>query len=168
MRCDVGLALQATAVSAAGDRRTAVEVTPEAAHAFKQFWANSNTENHIWSRTNTPLAARNAILAGFCPQLGGLPSVGAGDETSGFLRLRCCKRAAASVTPGPHNWMEDIITDCREKNQGKKKRALKMDGLFTKTQKVIRCTAKEKAQKEKKLYKKKAVAAKPCALSYMV
>ncbi len=81
MRCHVGLALQATAVSVAEDRRTAVEVTPEAAQAFKQFWESNvpNTTNSTntfsSTRTSTPLAARDAILAGFCPQLCGLFSV---------------------------------------------------------------------------------------------
>jgi DNA helicase MCM9 len=70
MRCHVGLALQATSVSVAEDRRTMVEVSPEAAQAFKQFWGSNNG-----NRNSTPLAARDAILAGFCPQLCGLFSV---------------------------------------------------------------------------------------------
>jgi len=79
MRCHVGLAIQATAVNVAQDRRTAVEVTPEAAQAFKQYWESYSSTNNIQHDTNlsmaSPLAARDAILAGFCPQLCGLFSV---------------------------------------------------------------------------------------------
>ncbi|KAG7674017.1 putative DNA helicase MCM9 [Nannochloris sp. 'desiccata'] len=79
MRCHVGLALQATAVNVAEDRRTSLEVTPEAAHAFKLFWEIHSSKTNIQHNRNThiatPLAARDAILAGFCPQLCGLFSV---------------------------------------------------------------------------------------------
>lgn len=79
MRCHVGLALQATAIHVAQDRRTAVEVTPEAAQAFKHFWESSSSTHTTQHTRNTnmvsPLAARDAILAGFCPQLCGLFSV---------------------------------------------------------------------------------------------
>jgi DNA helicase MCM9 len=78
IRCHVGLALQATALNVAEDRRTTVEVTPEAAQAFKQYWESNggNRQNNFISNSlGTPLAARDAILAGFCPQLCGLFSV---------------------------------------------------------------------------------------------
>ena len=79
MRCHVGLALQATAIFVAEDRRTAVEVTPEAAHAFKQFWQSNSSGGGGGRQTNrssaNPLAARDEILAGFCPQLCGLFTV---------------------------------------------------------------------------------------------
>ena len=67
MRCHVGLALQVTALTIAGQLRRDVEVTQEAAIAFQQHWERG--------RPTGPLATRDAILASFCPQLCGLFSV---------------------------------------------------------------------------------------------
>lgn len=68
MRCHVGLSLQATSLTIASARRGTVEVTPEAERAFQEHWQQSNA-------SGMPLAARDAILSSFCPQLCGLFSV---------------------------------------------------------------------------------------------
>lgn len=68
IRCHVGLALQATAIVVAGDRRTTVEVTPEAEKEFTQHWERARASGKV-------LEARDAILSSFCPQLWGLFSV---------------------------------------------------------------------------------------------
>ena len=37
-RCQIGLALQATCLAVANERKAALEVAPEAVQAFTQFW----------------------------------------------------------------------------------------------------------------------------------
>lgn len=66
MRCQVGLLLQATDLTIANQRKADVEVTPEAAQTFCQFWQAHST---------SPLLGRNKIVASLCPELHGLYSV---------------------------------------------------------------------------------------------
>lgn len=63
MRCQVGLALQATDLSVASERKAEVEVTLEAAQTFAQFWR---------AHAGCPLLGRNKIVASICPELHGL------------------------------------------------------------------------------------------------
>ena len=60
--CQVGLALQACHLGVANERRAAVDVTPEAAAMFAQFWR---------AHAACPLLGRNKVRAG----------VGAGTRT---------------------------------------------------------------------------------------
>ncbi|KAL4446253.1 hypothetical protein ABPG77_003060 [Micractinium sp. CCAP 211/92] len=63
VRCQVSLALQATDLSIANERKADVEVTPEAAQMFAHFWH---------AHAACPLLGRNKIVASICPQLHGL------------------------------------------------------------------------------------------------
>ncbi|KAL4423819.1 hypothetical protein ABPG75_001120 [Micractinium tetrahymenae] len=63
MRCQVGLALQATDLSIANERKADVDVTLEAAQMFSQFWQ---------AHAACPLLGRNKIVASICPELHGL------------------------------------------------------------------------------------------------
>ncbi|KAI7846329.1 hypothetical protein COHA_000166 [Chlorella ohadii] len=66
VRCQVGLALQATSLTVANERKAAVEVTPEAAALFGQYWQ---------AHGSCPLRGRNKIIASVCPELHGLFTV---------------------------------------------------------------------------------------------
>lgn len=66
VRCHVSLVLQATSLTVSRKQRTVVDVPPEMEDSFRAYWE---------SQRHTPLAARNALIAGMCPQLFGLFSI---------------------------------------------------------------------------------------------
>lgn len=62
-RCDIDLVVQANHLQVCNDQRSSVLVTQEIKEEFENFWK---------SQLHDPLAARNRILASFCPQVYGL------------------------------------------------------------------------------------------------
>lgn len=59
-RCDIDLVVQANHLQVCNDQRSSVLVTQEIKDEFENFWK---------SQSYDPLAARNRILASFCPQV---------------------------------------------------------------------------------------------------
>ena len=66
MRCQLDLALRATSLVCANERKGVVEVMPEAEAAFTEFWA---------AHAASPLVGRNKLVASVCPELAGLFTV---------------------------------------------------------------------------------------------
>ncbi|KAJ2310676.1 DNA helicase mcm9 [Coemansia sp. RSA 2705] len=62
-RPDISVIIRANSISVLGDQSSQIAITDELRDEFHQFWAN---------HTNTPMRARDVIVASMCPQVYGL------------------------------------------------------------------------------------------------
>lgn len=59
-RCDIDIVIQANHLQVCNDQRSSILVTQEIREEFENYWK---------SQSHDLLAARNRILASFCPQV---------------------------------------------------------------------------------------------------